>query len=170
MVTSAVVLRCRCWRVLLIPRVKKTLAPSLDPLNDRARLSLSGIRDQLDNLLDGAVRETLAMLCEREFVRKDHRRIEMAPKLAHVTVVKEHASFDFAAQPSVDSTLIRDLAASRDVAIGETMLWPGRPSRLHKAHLSMRLKYYFILSWIAGLTTPTSYPTNPQQPKSKKEK
>jgi hypothetical protein len=52
-------------------------------------LQLSGIRDQLDSLLDEAARanlsarETLILLCEREIARKDHRRIEMALKLAH---------------------------------------------------------------------------------------
>lgn len=44
-----------------------------------ARLQLSGIRDQLDNLLGEAARanlaarETLILLCEREIARKDHR-------------------------------------------------------------------------------------------------
>ena len=44
------------------------------------RLKLSGIRDQLDNLLDEAARanlsarETLMLLCERSIARKDHRR------------------------------------------------------------------------------------------------
>jgi hypothetical protein len=52
-----------------------------------ARLQLSGIRDQLDSLLDEAARanlsarETLILLCEREIARKDHRRIEMARTL-----------------------------------------------------------------------------------------
>ena len=49
---------------------------------------LGAIRDQLDSLLDEAgrsnlsARETLIMLCEREIARKDHRRIDMALKLA----------------------------------------------------------------------------------------
>ncbi len=72
------------------------------------RLQLTGIRDQLDNLLDEATRhdlsarETLALLCEREIARKDQRRIEMALKLAHFPFVRELTGFDFAAQPSVD--------------------------------------------------------------------
>src|SRR5690242_1029136 len=64
-------------------------------------------RDQLDSLLDEAARanlsarETLILLCEREIARKDHRRIDMALKLAHFPGV-ELAGFDFEAQPSID--------------------------------------------------------------------
>ena len=53
-----------------------------------------------DNLLDEAARanlsarETLALLCEREIARKDHRRIDMALKLAHFPAVEDLASFD----------------------------------------------------------------------------
>ncbi|WP_370140865.1 MULTISPECIES: ATP-binding protein [unclassified Bradyrhizobium] len=47
---------------------------------------------------------------------KDHRRIEMALKLAHFPAVKELAGFDFEAQPSIDPKQIRDLAASRWIA------------------------------------------------------
>jgi len=67
-----------------MPRAK-TIAPMLDRLDAMlTRLQLTGIRDQLDNLLDEAARnnlsarETLALLCEREIARKDHRRIDMA--------------------------------------------------------------------------------------------
>ena len=80
------------------------------------------------NLLDEAsranlsARETLILLCEREIARKDHRRIEMALKLAHFPAVKELAGFDFEAQPSIDPKQIRDLAASRWIANGENVL------------------------------------------------
>ena len=109
-----------------------------------ARLQLSGIRDQLDNLLDEAARanlsarETLILLCEREIARKDHRRIEMALKLAHFPAVKELAGFDFEAQPSIDPKQIRDLAASRWIANGENVLLLGPPG-VGKTHLSIAL-------------------------------
>lgn len=90
-------------------RAKKIMEATTDPLDTMlARLQLSGIRDQLDSLLDEAARaslsarETLILLCEREIARKDHRRIEMALKLAHFPAVKELAGFDFEAQPSID--------------------------------------------------------------------
>jgi DNA replication protein DnaC len=115
-----------------MPRVKKAPDVPTDRLDDMlARLKLAGIRDQLDNLLDEAARsnlsarETLTMLCEREIARKDHRRIEMALKLAHFPAVKELTGFDFEAQPSIDPKQIRDLAASRWIANGENVLLLG---------------------------------------------
>ncbi|MGY3238411.1 DNA replication protein DnaC [Bradyrhizobium sp. USDA 4472] len=115
-------------------RAKKIMEATADPLDAMlARLQLSGIRDQLDTLLDEAARanlsarETLILLCEREIARKDHRRIEMALKLAHFPAVKELAGFDFEAQPSIDPKQIRDLAASRWIANGENVLLLGPP-------------------------------------------
>jgi DNA replication protein DnaC len=75
--------------------------------------------------LNLSARETLILLCEREIARKDHRRIEMAHKLAHFPAVKELAGFDFEAQPSIDPKQIRDLAASRWIASGENVLLLG---------------------------------------------
>jgi len=113
-------------------REKKVTETPSDPLDAMlARLKLSGICDQLDSLLDEAARanpsarETLLMLCEREIERKDHRRIEMALKLAHFPAVKELAGFDFEAQPAIDPKQIRDLAASRWIANGENVLLHG---------------------------------------------
>jgi DNA replication protein DnaC len=109
-----------------------------------SRLKLTGVRDQLDNLLDEAtrrdlsVRETLALLCEREIARKDQRRIEMALKLAHFPFLRDLTSFDFAAQPSVDPKQIRDLAAARWVANGENVLLLGPPG-VGKTHLAIAL-------------------------------
>ncbi len=95
------------------------------------RLKLTAIRDQLDTLLDEAagrelsLRETLAFLCEREVARKDERRVEMAIKIAHFPTVRDLDGFDFAAQPSLDKTQIRDLAACRWVAHGAALLLLG---------------------------------------------
>ncbi len=62
-------------------RTKKVTEAPIDWLGAMlARSQLSGIRDQLDNLPDEtarvnlSARETLILLCEREVVRKDHRR------------------------------------------------------------------------------------------------
>jgi DNA replication protein DnaC len=127
-----------------------------------ARLQLSGIRDQLNNLLDEAARanlsarETLILLCEREIARKDHRCIEMALKLAHFPAVKELAGFDFEAQPSIDPKQIRDLAASRWIANGENVLLLGPPG-VGKTHLSIALGREAILAgYTVQFTTATT--------------
>lgn len=126
-------------------RTKKVTEAPTDRLDALlARLQLSGIRDQIDNLLDEAARanlsahETLILLRERESARKDHRRIEMALKLAHFPAVKELAGLDLEAQPSIDPKQIRDLAASRWIANGENVLLLGPPG-VGKTHLSVAL-------------------------------
>ncbi|WP_247409875.1 ATP-binding protein [Bradyrhizobium sp. 23] len=64
-----------------------------------ALLQLSGIRDQLDNLLDEAARanlsarETLILLCERKIERRSSPHRDGA-ELAHFPTVKELAGFE----------------------------------------------------------------------------
>jgi DNA replication protein DnaC len=108
------------------------------------RLKLTAIRDQLDSLLDEAgrgelsIRESLTLLCEREIARKDQRRIEMAMGLARFPFARDLAGFDFAAQPSVDRTQIREIATGRFIANGETVLFLGPPG-VGKTHLAVAL-------------------------------
>jgi hypothetical protein len=72
----------------------------------------------------------------------------MALKLAHFPGVKDLASFDFEAQPSVDPRQIRDLAAGRWIANGENLLLLGPPG-VGKTHLAIALGREAILAGYA---------------------
>ncbi len=108
------------------------------------RLHLTAIRDQLDTLLDEAarreltLRDAVALLCEREVGRRNERRIEMATKIAHFPFQRDLDGFDFAAQPSLDKSQIRELAACRWVAHGDALLLLGPPG-VGKTHLAIAL-------------------------------
>jgi DNA replication protein DnaC len=71
-------------------------------------LKLTAIRDQLDTLLDDAVRsemtlrEALAFLAEREIARRDERRIGVTGKMAQFPLVRELDGFEFDERPSLD--------------------------------------------------------------------
>ena len=69
----------------------------------------------------------------------------MALKLAHFPAVKELASLDLEAQPSIDPKQIRDLAASRWIANGENVLLLGPPG-VGKTHLAIALGREAILA------------------------
>ena len=137
-------------------------APDLTQLDAMlTRLKLTAIRDQLDMLLGEAARreltlaQTVAFLCEREIARKDERRIEMALGLARFPMVRELAGYDFAAQPAVDRTQIRELATGRFVANGEAVLILGPPG-VGKTHLSVGIGRSVITARYTVLFTTAS--------------
>src|SRR5512143_2385042 len=62
----------------------------------------------------------------------------MATKIAHFPTVRDLDGFDFTAQPSLDKTQIRELAACRWVAHGAALLLLGPPG-VGKTHLAIAL-------------------------------
>ena len=108
------------------------------------RLKLNAIRDRLDGLLDEAGRrdltlpETLVLLCEAEVAHREERRIQMGLGIAKFPYVRTLEGFDFSAQPSLDPKQVRDLAACRWVANGDTLLIQGPPG-VGKSHLAVAL-------------------------------
>jgi len=108
------------------------------------RLKLTAIRDQLDSLLDTATRrkltllDTVKLLCEAEVARKDERRIQMASSIAKFPFVRTLDGFEFAAQPSLDPKLIRELATCRWIGNGDALLLLGPPG-VGKTHLAVAL-------------------------------
>ena len=144
-------------------RTKKTeQAMPVDELDGMlTRLKLTAIRDQLDTLLDQAgraelnLREALAMLCAAEVARKDERRIQMGMSIAKFPCVRTRESFEYDAQPSVDPKQIRELATSRWMANGDSVLLLGPPG-VGKTHLAVALGREAIVRGYSTLFVPAT--------------
>jgi DNA replication protein DnaC len=122
--------------------VSSTVALSLPEL--LGRLKLTAMRDRLDGLLDEAVRrelnlaDALNLLCEAEVAHREERRIQMGLSIAKFPYVRTLEGFDVAAQPALDPKQLRELAASRWVANGDTLLIQGPPG-VGKTHIAVAL-------------------------------
>jgi len=125
------------------------------------RLKLTAIRDQLDSLLDQAsrselnLREALGMLCAAEVARKDERRVQMGLSIAQFPFVRTLDGFDHEAQPSIDPKQIRELASSRWIGNGDSLLLLGPPG-VGKTHLAVGLGREAILRGYSTLFVPAT--------------
>ena len=108
------------------------------------KLYLVHIADRLDTLLDNAARKDMTFLdflddiLQAEAASKTDKRVQMGMKIAHFPAQKSLDDFDFAAQPSVDQRLIRELATGRFVAQAHNVLLFGPPG-VGKTHLAIGL-------------------------------
>lgn len=108
------------------------------------RLRLTTTRETLSALLSEAAREHwtylefVDQLTRREAEAKQDKRVRMGMTIAHFPTVRTLEGFDFAAQPSVDERLVRELATGNFVAHGTNVRLFGAPG-LGKTHLAIGL-------------------------------
>ena len=120
-----------------------------DPIEARVlehlgRLRLTATREALPALLMEAARKKwtyldfIDQLTRREVESRQDKRVRMGMTIAHFPTVRTLEGFDFAAQPSVDERLVRELATGSLVAHGTNVLLFGAPG-LGKTHLAIGL-------------------------------
>ena len=101
----------------------------------------------------GSLPEALALLCEAEVAHREERRIQMGLGIAKFPYVRTLEGFDHAAQPSLDPKQVRELAACRWVADGDTLLIQGPPG-VGKSHLAVALGREAVRQGYSVLFTP----------------
>src|ERR1019366_1048008 len=77
----------------------------------------------------------LRRLCGRELIDRERRAAERRIKAAKFPVLKTLDSFDFAAQPSVNASLVRELMSGEYIEKKENVLLVGN-SGTGKTHLA----------------------------------
>lgn len=108
------------------------------------RLRLVHVAERLDAALaDAAKRDAsyidfLDRLLVDELDAKARKRIAMGMSIAHFPAIKTLETFDFKAQPSVDTKLVRELATGQFVANTHNVLIFGPPG-VGKTHLAIAL-------------------------------
>ena len=117
----------------------------LDVVAERCReLGLLRTAEQLPELLEEASREDLTpvrfldRLVEREYERKEERRIEMWLRLSTLPPGKTLDSFDWSFQPRVDRAKVEELATCAFARRKENVLFLGPPG-VGKSHLATAL-------------------------------
>jgi DNA replication protein DnaC len=108
------------------------------------RLNLGTVEVILDNYLELAMKEQqpvleiLDHLLEQECQAKDARALAIRLRLAGFPVQKSLESFDFTFQPSLDASVVRDLATLKFVHNAENVVFLGPPG-VGKTHLAIGL-------------------------------
>ena len=107
-------------------------------------LRLSGMLDTLEVRLSQARTgqlghlEFLQMLCEDEIARRDAAGLDRRIRAARFEQTCTLEAFDFAYNPNIPATAIRDLATLRFLAAGESVVLHG-PVGVGKTHLAQAL-------------------------------
>ena len=118
---------------VLLEHYLKQLKP-LTVLREYARLAAVCTQDRSDYAT------YLLRLAEREVIDREHRAAERRVKAAGFPVLKTLDTFDFAAQPSVNEALVRELIGGAYIENRENVLVAGN-SGTGKTHLATALAF-----------------------------
>lgn len=105
---------------------------------------MTTIESLLDNYLEIAAKEerstleVLDYLLTQEVKSKDDRALEIRMRLAGFPMEKQLEDFDMSFQPSLDPTVIRDLASLRFINHAKNVVFLG-PLGVGKTHLALAL-------------------------------
>jgi DNA replication protein DnaC len=127
--------------VLLEHYLKQLKLPTV--LREYARLAAVCTQDRSDYAT------YLLRLAEREVIEREHRAAERRVKAAGFPVLKTLDTFDFAAQPSINQALVRELIGGAYIENRENVLVVGN-SGTGKTHLACALVRFFT---VTGLVT-----------------
>jgi DNA replication protein DnaC len=118
--------------VLLEHYLKQLRPPTV--LRESARLAAVCAQDRSD------YPTSRLRLAEREVIEREHRAAERRVKAAGFPVIKTLDTFDFAAQPSVNEALVRELIGGAYIESRENVLIVGN-SGTGKTHLASALAF-----------------------------
>jgi len=109
-------------------------------------LKLSGIVDTLElRIMESqnnqlAFTELLAMILNDEIETRQNRKLQRLISHARLDAGKTIESFDFTFNPSINATLIRELATCRFIEKGENIFFLG-PTGTGKTHLAQAISH-----------------------------